>query len=145
MPYLIQFISFINSKNISMPKIEHVAMYCHNLETIKEFYEQYFGCRCGEKYMNSSKGFESYFLSFEDGSRLEIMSKTAINESIKPAEYLGFTHLAISVGSKENVDHLTKKLLTDGFEVVGKPRTTGDGYYESVILDPEMNRIEITV
>jgi lactoylglutathione lyase len=128
-----------------MPKIEHVAMYCHNLETIKEFYEQYFGCKCGEKYTNSSKGFESYFLSFEDGSRLEIMSKTAINESIKPAEYLGFTHLAIGVGSKENVDHLTKKLLTDGFEVVGNPRTTGDGYYESVILDPEMNRIEITV
>jgi lactoylglutathione lyase len=128
-----------------MPKIEHVAMYCHNLETIKEFYEQYFGCKCGEKYKNSSKGFESYFLSFEDGSRLEIMSKTAINESIKPAEYLGFTHLAISVGSKENVDNLTKKLLNDGFEVVGNPRTTGDRYYESVILDPEMNRIEITV
>lgn len=145
MPYLIQFISFIHTKNISMPKIEHVAMYCHNLETIKEFYEQYFGCKCGEKYKNSSKGFESYFLSFEDGSRLEIMSKTAINESIKPAEYLGFTHLAISVGSKENVDNLTKKLLKDGFEVVGNPRTTGDGYYESVILDPEMNRIEITV
>ena len=128
-----------------MPKIEHVAMYCHNLERIKEFYEKYFGCKCGEKYTNSSKGFESYFLSFEDGSRLEIMSKTTINESIKPAEYLGFTHLAISVGSKVNVDHLTKKLLTDGFEVVGNPRTTGDGYYESVILDPEMNRIEITV
>jgi lactoylglutathione lyase len=93
-----------------MPKIEHVAMYCHNLETIKTFYEKYFGGKCGEKYANSSKGFESYFLSFEDGSRLEIMSKTAINESIKPVEYLGFTHIAISVGSKENVDNLTKRL-----------------------------------
>lgn len=145
MPYLIQFISFINTKNISMPKIEHVAMYCHNLETIKEFYEKYFGCKSGEKYTNSSKGFESYFLSFEDGSRLEIMSKTAINESIKPSEYLGFTHIAISVGSKENVDNFTNRLRNDDFEVLGNPRTTGDGYYESVVLDPEMNRIEITV
>jgi lactoylglutathione lyase len=127
-----------------MPKIEHVAMYCHNLETIRDFYIKYFGCKCGEKYSNSIKGFESYFLSFEDGARLEIMSKIAINESIKPTEYLGLTHIAISVGSKENVDNLTKKLFTDGFEVLGFPRTTGDGYYESVVLDPEMNRIEIT-
>ncbi len=128
-----------------MPKIDHVAMYCHNLETIREFYEKYFGCKFGEKYTNSSKGFESYFLSFEDGSRLEIMSKMAIKESIKPTEYLGLTHIAISVGSKENVDNLTKRLRIDGFEVLGYPRTTGDGYYESVVLDPEMNRIEITV
>lgn len=122
-----------------MPKIEHVAMYCHNLETIREFYEKYFGCKSGEKYTNSSNGFESYFLSFEYEARLEIMSKIAINESIKPTEYLGFTHRAISVGSKENVDNLTKKLRIDGFEVLGQPRTTGDGYYESVVLDPEMN------
>lgn len=127
-----------------MPKIEHVAMYCHNLETIKDFYIKYFGSECGEKYTNSSKGFESYFLSFEDGARLEIMSKIDINESIKPTEYLGLTHIAISVGSKENVENLRKKLLNDGFQVLGFPRTTGDGYYESVVLDPEMNRIEIT-
>lgn len=128
-----------------MPKIEHVAMYCHNLETIKEFYEKYFNCKSGEKYTNSSKGFESYFLSFEDGARLEIMSKTSINESIKPTEYLGLTHIAIGVGNRENVDNLTKRLLNDGFEVLGNPRTTGDGYYEIVVLDPEMNRIEITI
>lgn len=128
-----------------MPKIEHVAMYCHNLETIKDFYEKYFGCESGEKYTNSIKGFESYFLSFEDGSRLEIMSKASVNEYINPKEYLGFTHIAISVGSKENVDDLTKRLLSDGYEILGPARTTGDGYYESVILDPEMNRIEITI
>ena len=128
-----------------MPKIEHVPMYCHNLETIKKFYQKYFGCKSGEKYTNSSKGFESYFLSFKDGDRLEIMSKTAINESIKPTEYLGLTHTAISVGNKGKVDNLTKRLLNDDFEIVGKPRTTGDGYYESVVLYPEMNRIEITI
>lgn len=128
-----------------MPKIEHVAMYCHNLETIKEFYEKYFGCKSGPKYINIAKGFDSYFLSFEDGSRLEIMTKTSVNESINPKELLGLTHLAISVGSKESVDNLTKKIESDGYQVVGQPRTTGDGYYESVILDPELNRIEITI
>ncbi|HLO45511.1 VOC family protein [Lacihabitans soyangensis] len=128
-----------------MPKIEHVAMYCQNLEIIKDFYEKYFGCKTGPKYINAAKGFESYFLSFEDGSRLEIMTKTSVNESINPKELLGLTHLAISVGSKENVDKLTKKIEDDGYEVVGPPRTTGDGYYESVILDPELNRIEITI
>lgn len=128
-----------------MPKIEHVAMYCQNLEIIKDFYEKYFGCKSGPKYINAAKGFESYFLSFEDSSRLEIMTKTSVNESINPKELLGLTHLAISVGSKENVDKLTKKIEDDGYEVVGPPRNTGDGYYESVILDPELNRIEITI
>jgi lactoylglutathione lyase len=128
-----------------MPKIEHVAMYCQNLEIIKDFYEKYFGCKSGPKYINAAKGFESYFLSFEDGSRLEIMTKTSVNESINPKELLGLTHLAMSVGSKEKVDKLTKKIEDDGYEVVGPPRTTGDGYYESVILDPELNRIEITI
>lgn len=128
-----------------MPKIEHVAMYCQNLEIIKAFYEKYFDCTSGEKYINSSKGFESYFLNFEDGSRLEIMSKTSIEKSIKPSEYLGFTHLAIAVGSAEKVNNLTEILSNDGYEIIGQPRTTGDGYYESVVLDPEMNRIEITI
>ena len=80
-----------------MPKIEHVAMYCQNLEIIKDFYEKYFGCKSGPKYINAAKGFESYFLSFEDGSRLEIMTKTSVNESINPKELLGLTHLAMSV------------------------------------------------
>jgi lactoylglutathione lyase len=128
-----------------MPKIEHVAMYCQNLETIKDFYEKYCGCKSGTKYTNATKGFESYFLSFEDGSRLEIMSKTSVNESINPRELMELTHLAISVGSKENVDKLTKTIESDGYEVVGQPKTTGDGYYERIILDPELKRIEITI
>ncbi|CAN1505688.1 Glyoxalase/fosfomycin resistance/dioxygenase domain containing protein [Spirosomataceae bacterium] len=93
-----------------MPKIEHVAMYCQNLETIKDFYEKYFGCKSGPKYTNSKKGFESYFLSFEDGSRLGIMHKTSVNESINPRELMGLTHLAIIVGCSENVDKLKKNL-----------------------------------
>lgn len=128
-----------------MPKIEHVAMYCHNLETIREFYEKFFGCKSGEKYTNSSKGFESYFLSFKDGARLEIMSKIPIIYSIKPTEHLGLTHIAISFGNKEKVDNLTNSFLNDGYDVVGNPRITGDEFYESVVLDPEMNGIEITV
>jgi lactoylglutathione lyase len=128
-----------------MPKIEHVAIYCQNLETMKAFYEKYFGAMAGSKYENLNKGFESYFLSFEDGSRLELMAKTSVTESHKPNEYLGFTHLAFSVGSKENVDSLTQRLSGDGYNVIGQARTTGDGYYESVILDPEKNRIEITI
>ena len=122
-----------------------MAMYCQNLETIKDFYEKYFGWKSGPKYTNAKKGFESYFLSFEDGSRLEIMSKTSVNESINPKELMGLTHLAISVGSKENVDKLKKKFESDSYEVVGQPRTMGDGCYESMILDPELNRIEITI
>lgn len=129
-----------------MPKIEHLALYCRNLEAMRSFYMTYFGIKSNQKYVNAAKGFESYFLTFEDGSRLEIMSKTSIVEGEKPGyEQLGFTHIAISVGSEEEVNNLTETLRKDGFEIVSECRTTGDGYFESVVLDPEGNRIEITV
>lgn len=101
-----------------MPKIEHVAMYCQNLETIKDFYEKYFGYKSGPKYTDATKGFESYFLSIEDGSRLEIMSKTSVYESINPKELIGLAHLANRVGSKESIGKLTQKIESDGYEVV---------------------------
>jgi lactoylglutathione lyase len=128
-------------------KIEHLAIWVHDLDRMKSFYQTYFGAVAGEKYVNPKKQFESYFLSFENGPRLEIMRRPDIpaNRNDVHHQYLGLIHFAVSVGSKEKVDSLTKKLAHDGFEIVGEPRTTGDGYYESVVLDPERNRIEITV
>lgn len=126
--------------------INHLAIYTTNLEKTRKFYEQYFGAKAGERYHNPKKNFTSYFLSFETGGRLELMHKPTIPEIENQApEYLGLTHFAISVGSKLAVDNLTEQLRKDGYKVVGKARTTGDGYYESVVLDPEGNRIEITV
>jgi lactoylglutathione lyase len=124
-------------------KIEHLAIWVRDLEKMKSFYCTYFGATAGEKYVNPKKEFESYFLSFQGGPRLELMRKPQINESTEK-ELLGFAHLAISVGGKEQVDNLTEKLRSDGYKVIGQPRTTGDGYYESLILDPEGNRMEIT-
>jgi lactoylglutathione lyase len=128
-------------------RIEHLAIWAHDLERLKHFYETYFGAIANTKYVNGRKQFESYFLSFESGPRLEIMKRPDIpsNQNDVHQQYLGLIHFAVSVGSKEKVDSLTKKLALDGFEIVGEPRTTGDGYYESVVLDPEGNRIEITV
>lgn len=127
-------------------KIEHLAVWCRDLERMKDFYTRYFGAKAGEKYINSKKGFESYFLTFKEGCRLEIMKMANIPENKNDIyeQYLGLIHFAISTGSKSIVDELTEQLRRDGFQVVGEPRTTGDGYYESVILDPEGNRVEIT-
>lgn len=127
-----------------MPKIEHVALWCCDLERMKDFYLQYFADTAGAKYENQKKGFTSYFLSFEDGSRLELMRRNDIDQAIS-SEKLGWAHLAFSVGTKAAVDQVTAKLAAAGYEVTGKPRTTGDGYYESVVLDPEGNQIEITI
>jgi len=128
-------------------KIEHLAIWVQDLERMKTFYTLYFDAQSGDKYHNPNKNFTSYFLSFEEGCRLELMHKPAILPSQKEglSEYIGLTHFAISVGSKEVVDSLTNRLRTDGYTIVGEPRTTGDGYYESVVLDPEGNRIEITI
>lgn len=127
-------------------KIEHIAIWTEDLEAAKEFYIKYFNMNCGEKYTNTQKRFSSYFLSFEDSStRIELMHRPDI---LKPNDKKGFTygltHFAISVGSKELVNSLTEKLRANNFIIQGEPRTTGDGYYESVILDPEGNLIEIT-
>ena len=126
-------------------RISHVAMWVKDIENIKNFYMKYFNCKCNEKYINDKKGFQSYFLSFENNSKLEIMNINDIEELNKENNFYGFAHIAISVGSKDKVDSLTKILENDGYIVASNPRTTGDGYYESVILDPENNKIEITV
>lgn len=125
-------------------RIEHVAIWVSNLESMKEFYETYFKGKANQKYHNKEKGFESYFLRFESGTRLEIMRRIGINEK-NSDEMLGWTHIAFSLGSKEAVDELTTKLKMDGYKLVNGPRTTGDGYYESVIEDSEGNLIELTV
>lgn len=126
-------------------KIEHIAIWVKDLEKTKAFYEKYFGAISNEKYYNPTKKFESYFLSFENGSRLEIMRKPDIqeNNSSYDAQQFGIVHLAFSTGSKEKVDELTETLRKDGYKIAGEPRTSGDGYYESVILDPENNIVEI--
>ena len=126
-------------------KIEHLAIWVSDLEAAKTFYTTYFGAKGGQKYHNPNKNFTSYFLSFDGSSRLELMHRPDIEKILtKGHEALGLTHFAISVGSKGKVDDLTEQLRTDGYVIVGEPRTTGDGYYESVVLDPEGNRIEIT-
>lgn len=127
-------------------KIEHLAIWTKDLEIVKEFYIKYFGMQCSEKYTNSKKSFSSYFLSFEGAkTRLEIMSRPDIDGLVKKhSTSYGLTHFSISVGSKNKVDELTKRFRNDGYKIVGEPRTTGDGYYESVIEDCEGNWVEIT-
>lgn len=125
-------------------RIEHLAMYVRDLEVTRAFYETHFGATSNAKYTNERTGFSSYFLSFEDGARLEIMHNENQLEAL-PQAPLGYHHLALSVGSKEEVDALTARLVEAGSELLSGPRTTGDGYYESVITDPDGNRIEMTV
>lgn len=124
-------------------KIEHVAMYVLDLEAAKAFFEKYFGASSGALYHNQKTGFRSYFLSFEDGARLEIMNRGELVAAEKQLIRSGFIHLAFSVGSRTAVDELTLRLKADGFEVLSGPRVTGDGYYESCVLGPEGNQIEI--
>lgn len=127
-------------------KIEHVAVWTNDLERLKDFYVDHFDAQANEKYQNAAKGFESYFLSFGSGARLELMSRPDVEADASVPKYpVGLTHLAFSVGSTERVDRLTTKLRKAGFKVLGEPRTTGDGYYESNIADPDGNRIEITI
>ena len=126
-------------------KIEHVALFFNDLEGARDFFIKYFGAVSNEGYHNEITDFRSYFLSFDSGARLEIMNKPALAEGIKDVETTGYSHIAFSVGSKEEVDRLSKQFTEDGFEVLRGPRTTGDGYYESCIVDLEGNSIEITV
>ena len=126
-------------------KIEHVAMYVNNLEAARDFFVKYLGGRSNDVYHNPRTGFRSYFISFEDGARLEIMNKPEMPDSEKDLNRTGYAHIAFSVGSKEAVDQLTGTLRTAGYRVISGPRTTGDGYYESCIVAVEDNQIEITV
>ena len=110
--------------------IEHIAMYVNDLEAARDFFAEYLGGQSNDGYHNKTTDFRSYFICFDGGARLEIMTKP---------------HIAFSVGSREKVDELTERLKADGFEVVSGPRTTGDGYYESCVVAIEGNQIEITV
>jgi lactoylglutathione lyase len=127
--------------------IEHFAMWVKDIELMKTFYCRYFNATSDDKYINSVKQFQSYFLSFDGGPRLELMQMPSVPESKDDVytQFTGYIHFAVSLGSKEKVNEMTERFRADGFEVIDGPRTTGDGYYESVILDPEKNRIELTV
>jgi|TARA_B110000967_G_C18809661_1_gene522885 lactoylglutathione lyase len=126
-------------------KLEHIAIWTLDLEKMKLFYLKFFELTLNKKYYNSEKKFSSYFLSFDNGARIELMHRPDISECIATSHLkLGLTHFAIAVGSKGKVDSLTESVRNDGFNIIGEPRTTGDGYYESVIADPEGNLIEIT-
>jgi len=128
-------------------KIEHVAIWAKDIEKLRNFYVHYLGARSDEKYTNDDTKFSSYFLCFDSGARLEIMQMPSVPETANDPyrQFTGIIHIAISVGSVKKVDQLSSVLRRDGYQVLDSPRKTGDGYYESVVLDPENNRVEITV
>jgi lactoylglutathione lyase len=126
-------------------RIEHLALWTDDLERLAAFYGRYFGATVGDKYVNEKKGFESRFVSFDTGARLELMRTTTLSpvRYEAGAQRMGLTHFAVSLGSEERVDELTARLRQDGHAILDGPRRTGDGYYESVVLDPDGNRVEI--
>lgn len=124
-------------------KIDHVAMYVWDLEGAKEFFVRFFQAKPNDMYHNPKTGLKTYFLSFDDGSRLEIMNRPDMKEKPLDIFYQGLIHLSFKLGSKEKVDELTKKLHEAGYEVLSGPRVTGDGYYESCILAFEKNLLEL--
>lgn len=126
-------------------KIEHMAIWTRDIEVMRDFYIRYFGLSCNDKYYNPTKKFSSYFLSFGDGkTRIELMSISGKIEPDNRYNLFGFAHFAITLGSKEAVLKLTEQLRQDGYAVLSEPRTTGDGYFESAIADPEGNYVELT-
>jgi len=126
-------------------QIEHIAIWVEDLEKMKDFYTCYFLMKCNEKYVNPKKGFSSYFLSFDSGARIEIMFRPDIKKDNKSKGRMnGLAHFAISTGSRDKVDQLTEQIRNDGFEIIGEPRVTGDGYYESIVSDPEGNWVDVT-
>lgn len=125
-------------------KIDHIAMYVKDLEGARTFFATYFRAQSGEVYCNPKTGFRSYFLTFGDGARLELMTRPGMDDPEKAAARTGYIHIAFSAGGRAAVDRLTERLKEDGYPVLSGPRTTGDGYYESCILGIEGNQIEIT-
>lgn len=128
-------------------KLEHVAIWTRQLELLKEYYVKYFDGVPNEKYENSKKNFESYFLSFGSGARLELMCMPVIPENKNDRvgdQHLGIIHLAFCVDSPEQVDLKAEQLKKDGYNILSGPRKTGDGYYEFETLDPDNNRLEVT-
>ncbi len=127
-------------------RIEHIAIWTNQLEVMKNFYVHYFQGTANQKYINEKKKFASYFISFEDGCRLELMTMESVPDSKDDvhAQFTGYIHMALETSSKDAVNQLTERLVGDGYPCLDGPRTTGDGYYESVILDPDQNRVELT-
>lgn len=128
-------------------RIHHLAIWTHDLERLKDFYQTFFAVQVGPPYQNPTKGFRSYFIDFGDGAKIELMQMPGIpaTKDDPLAQATGITHIAISVGSEAEVDRMTARLEAAGCTVAGRPRWTGDGYYESVVLDPDGNRLEITI
>src|SRR5690242_3484834 len=124
-------------------RIEHIAIWTRDIEVLCAFYRRHFGCVVGPRYTNASKGFSSRFLKFQDGARLEVMQLSSLGDPVE-GNRVGLAHFAVSVGSEDQVLRMTAALRQAGVEVVGEPRRTGDGYFESVVLDPDGNRVEIT-
>lgn len=125
-------------------RLTHVAIWTNHLERARSFYETYFNGVRNQKYVNEKKGFSSYFVSFEGGASLEIMQRTDIrDESFTGKEYIGLAHIAFSVGMAKDVDALIERLRKDNYQIVGVPRTTGDGFYEGAFLDPDGNWVEV--
>lgn len=126
-------------------KIEHLAIWVNDLEKMKDFYMKYFDMKSNSMYVNEKKQFSSYFLSFNSGTRIELMKRPDIEpQNSNKGIVNGLTHFAISLESKKAVEELTELLRKDGYAILGEPRTTGDGYFESVIADPEGNPVELT-
>ena len=134
---------------MSDPRIVHVALWARDLEGMRAFYETHLGGRSGALYRNERTGYRSYFVSFGDGPRLELMTRDGLDDGSVVAQggpdgsAPGWAHVALCVGGRDDVDALARTLLAAGFAIVSPPRTTGDGYYEAVVLDPEGNRVEL--
>ncbi len=124
-------------------KITHVAVYTTDLERSRDYYVKYFGGKSNSMYKNT-KGFSSYFLTFDGGASLEIMHHTELEQRPVMDKVNGWSHIAFSVGDSETVRKLTEKIVLDGYELYSPPRVTGDGYFESCVADPDGNRVEIT-
>ena len=133
------------NKNLSVMKIDHIGIWCEDIERMKDFYTKYFACRVGEIYSNPAKKYSSYFLSFSSGgARVELMNRPDITEEPSRRGMIrGLAHLGLTVGSKYEVNELVERLRADGYTIARECRTTGDGYYEAIVLDPEGNRVEV--
>ena len=126
-------------------RIDHVALFCKDLEQMRQFFIDYFDARSNEQYHNPHTGLRTYILSFTEGStRLELMQRPDVQDADPSQPAIGYFHLSFAVGSRKGVDLLTRRLAADSYTVTSGPRTTGDGYYESCILGPEGIQIEVT-
>lgn len=124
--------------------IDHLAIWAEDLELLRDFYVKYFNMSYGGMYHNPKKNFSSYMLRFADGgANIELMNIPGKNAPASRGDLKGLAHFAISVGSKEAVDSYAERLRADGYTILSEPRTTGDGYYECAIADPEGNYVEI--